>query len=160
MSAVLFVLGTSLLATNVARAHPSPHPVPIASEVVSWVQPGGIVDWDLRIQAFDHSEQQRPAQPSALPICWEEDLYDELLDLPGQAAVVWLRSREDGVTSDWVGPRLVSVPEPGVGAAVLLGAMGLAAAGARGRDLAGARRGTRPDRARPGRPPSVSDPQR
>jgi hypothetical protein len=60
-----------------------------------------------------------------MSICWEEDLYDELVDLPGQAAVVWLRSREDGVTSSWVGPRLVSVPEPAIGAALLAGAVAL-----------------------------------
>jgi hypothetical protein len=97
----------------------------LAPEALTWIQTDGANDWDIYLRSFDGQTRQRAAQPRQMSICWEEDLYDELADLPGQAAVVWLRSREDGVTSTWVGPRLVSVPEPGSGVAMLAGAVAL-----------------------------------
>ena len=116
----------SLLCASSISAHPAPHPFLMAPEVLTWVQPDGANDWDMYFQTFDGRSGQRAVQPRQMSICWEEDLYDELVDLPGQAAVVWLRSREDGVTSTWVGPRLVSVPEPGSGVAMLVGTVALA----------------------------------
>lgn len=118
-----------------ATAHSAPHALWLGSETLNWLQPDGNVDWDVRIQALDREEWERPADPEPLPVCWQEDLYDEIRTLPGEAAIVWLRSRADGQTSAWMGPQLVSVPEPGL-------ALGMAAGGVVAALLSG-RRSTR-----------------
>ena len=82
------------------------------SDVVAWIQTGDVVDWDLRIQSFQGLDAIGVARPEPLPICWQQNLRDVLTRLEGQAGLVWVRAREDGETSTWVGPKLVSVPEP------------------------------------------------
>lgn len=115
----------TLLWTSSVDAHDAPHSVWLTPETLSWVQPDGLDDWDVRVQSLDQREWERPAQPEALPVCWQEDFTDELRSLPGEAAIVWLRSRGDGRNSDWRGPQLVSVPEPTVGLGILTGGAAL-----------------------------------
>ena len=110
-----------LFSSTPAHSHPEPHPIETNPEVVAWVQPAGVIDWDLRIQSFVGDDLVYAAQPDPLPICWQQNLRNELLDLEGNAALVWLRAREDGEVSAWVGPKLVAVPEPNAITMMLVG---------------------------------------
>lgn len=138
-------LGLFMVFPSLAWGHPEPHPVDADPEVLAWVQTGSVNDWDLRIQSFQGDETITAAQPDVLPICWQQDLRSEIQDLEGNAGLVWLRAWQDGRSSEWVGPRLIAVPEPTRTTQVwLAGSMLLAIAGLQRRSRAARRAARRP----------------
>lgn len=111
----------------IADAHPEPHPIPGNPAAISWFQPGELSDWDIRFVPFgDEPETIYAAQPGTQTGCWTDDLTALLEATESGAAMAYVRSRANGLASEWSDARLVRVPEPSTAAGTISGTLGLA----------------------------------